>query len=208
MCAAVSSSRRKSRKAHFTAHSTLRRKLMSSHLSKELRSQYNVRSMPIRKGDEVSVMKGFYKGKGGKVTTVYRRRWCIYIEKLTKDKHNGKFITLISCAWLWAWAIGQTINVPFHPSNVKITTLKLDKDRKAILEKKKTVTKGAKVDLDWEKLNHWYNWINPKCLIPCLRHPWSLTLERSLSSFQSVSSKRTSSRPLFLIYLLFTTLNL
>ena len=91
MVVAVSSSRRKARKAHFTAHSNLRRKLMSSHLSKELKSQYSVRSMPIRKGDEVTVMKGFYKGKGGKVTTVYRKKWCIHIEKLTKDKHNGKY---------------------------------------------------------------------------------------------------------------------
>jgi large subunit ribosomal protein L26e len=63
---------------------------MSTHLSKDLRSKYNVRSIPIRKGDEVAIMRGFYKGKSGKVTTVYRKRWCVYIEKLTKDKHNGK----------------------------------------------------------------------------------------------------------------------
>lgn len=38
----VSSSRRKSRKAHFGAHSTARRVLMSAPLSKELQSKYNV----------------------------------------------------------------------------------------------------------------------------------------------------------------------
>mgnify|MGYP002402959791 CR=1 FL=1 len=48
-CPAVSSSRRKCRKAHFTSDSTSRRKLMSASLSKELRERYNVRSVPIRK---------------------------------------------------------------------------------------------------------------------------------------------------------------
>lgn len=51
----VSSSRRKSRLRHFSAPSHIRRKLMSSPLSKELRQKYNVRSMPIRKDDEVQV---------------------------------------------------------------------------------------------------------------------------------------------------------
>lgn len=41
-CIDVSSSRRKSRKAHFTAPSHIRRKIMSSPLSKELREKYNV----------------------------------------------------------------------------------------------------------------------------------------------------------------------
>lgn len=51
----VSSSRRKSRKRHFTAPSHIRRRLMSAPLSKELRQKYNVKSMPIRKDDEVQV---------------------------------------------------------------------------------------------------------------------------------------------------------
>jgi len=40
----VSSSRRKSRKAHFTAPSSVRRKIMSSSLTKDLRAKYNVSS--------------------------------------------------------------------------------------------------------------------------------------------------------------------
>lgn len=51
----VTSSRRKNRKRHFTAPSHIRRRLMSAPLSKELRQKYNVRSMPIRKDDEVQV---------------------------------------------------------------------------------------------------------------------------------------------------------
>ena len=64
----VTSSRRKCRKAHFTAPSHIRYRLMSAMLSKELRSKHNVRSLPIRKDDEVSILKGIYKGTKGKIT--------------------------------------------------------------------------------------------------------------------------------------------
>merc|ERR1712083_150161 len=116
----VSSQRRKSRKAYFTAPSSIRRKLMSSHLSKELRKKYDVRSIPVRHGDTVKIMCGPNKNREGKVTEVYRRKWCIHVEKIVKEKTNG-----------------QQANLPVHPSNVVITTLRLDKDRKALLAKKK-----------------------------------------------------------------------
>ena len=54
----VSSSRRKCRKAHFTAPSHVRYRLMRATLAKNLRKTHNVRSMPIKKNDEVSVVKG------------------------------------------------------------------------------------------------------------------------------------------------------
>merc|ERR1712244_25385 len=59
---AVSGSRRKNRARHFNAPSHIRRKIMSAPLSKELRAKYNVRSMPIRKDDEVQVVRGHTKG--------------------------------------------------------------------------------------------------------------------------------------------------
>merc|ERR1712004_803514 len=82
----VSSQRRKSRKAYFTAPSSIRRKLMSSHLSKELKKKYEVRSIPVRHGDTVKIMCGPNKNREGKVTEVYRRRWCIHIEKSSKRR--------------------------------------------------------------------------------------------------------------------------
>ena len=86
----VSSQRRKSRKAHFSAPSSIRRKIMSSHLSKELKTKYDVRAIPVRKGDTVKIMRGTFKGREGKVQSVYRRRWCLHIEKVVRDKTNGK----------------------------------------------------------------------------------------------------------------------
>ena len=96
----VTSSRRKNRKAHFTAPSSVRRVLMSAPLSTDLRSKYNVRSMPVRKDDEVQVVRGTYKGREGKVVQVYRRKWVIHIERITREKVNGSTdSTLLENHW-------------------------------------------------------------------------------------------------------------
>ena len=91
----VSSQRRKSRKAHFSAPTSIRRKIMSSHLSKDLRAKYSVRSIPVRKGDTVKIMRGNFKGREGKVQAVYRKRWALHIEKIVRDKTNGKTLVLL-----------------------------------------------------------------------------------------------------------------
>merc|ERR1711981_1405661 len=123
----VSSSRRKSRKAHFNAPSSVRRKIMSAHLNKELIQKYHVKSMPIRKDDEVIVVRGINRGREGKVIQVYRKKYVIHSERVTREKSNG-----------------STVNVGIHPSNVSITKLKLDKDRRAILDRKDTTKELAK----------------------------------------------------------------
>ena len=91
----MSSQRRKSRKAHFTAPSGLRRKLMSCHLNKDLKTKYEVRCIAVRKGDSVKIMRGTFKGREGKVQTVYRKKFCLHIEKITREKTNGTSYHLI-----------------------------------------------------------------------------------------------------------------
>merc|ERR1711898_63433 len=108
------------RKAHFSAPSSDRRKIMSAHLNKELSQKYHVKSMPIRKDDEGIVVRGSNRGREGKVIQVYRKKYVIHIERVTREKSNG-----------------STVNVGIHPSNVMITKLKL-KDRRAILDRKDT----------------------------------------------------------------------
>merc|ERR1719499_3030842 len=88
------SSRRKNRKHYFQAHSALRRKMMCSPLSAELRKKYNVRSMPIRKDDEVLIMSGTFKNRDGKVTNCYRKKFVIQIERITREKNNGATVPL------------------------------------------------------------------------------------------------------------------
>ncbi|XP_054167469.1 60S ribosomal protein L26-like [Oppia nitens] len=116
----VTSSRRKNRKKHFNAPSHIRRRIMSSPLSKELRQKYGVRSIPIRKDDEVQVVRGHYKGQQvGKVVQCYRAKYVIYIERIQREKANG-----------------ASVYVGIHPSKVVIVKLKMDKDRKKILERR------------------------------------------------------------------------
>lgn len=61
----------------------------------------------------MQVVRGNYKGREGKVVQVYRKKWVIHIERITREKVNG-----------------ATVNVGVDPSKVVITKLKLDKDRK------------------------------------------------------------------------------
>ena len=91
---------------------------MSCRLSKELKEKYNVRSLPIRKNDEIKILKGKARSKTGKVTQVYRRRWCIYVDKITRDKQNG-----------------QPVHLHIKPSVCVIEKLHLDKDRKNLIER-------------------------------------------------------------------------
>ena len=115
----VSSSSRKSRKAHFTAPSHIRRKLMSAPLTKDLRNRHGIKSIPIRIDDEVTVTRGHYKGNAGRVMRVYRKKFVIHIDKITRAKANG-----------------ATVHVGIHPSKVAITKLRMDKDRRALIERK------------------------------------------------------------------------
>lgn len=110
----VSSSRRKQRRAHFSAPSHIRHRIMSSTLSKTLRTKYGVRALPIRKDDEVVILRGTRKGSKGKVIQVQRKKWAIHIDKITKNKANG-----------------APYQIPIHPSNVAITKIKEGKDRVA-----------------------------------------------------------------------------
>mmetsp|Transcript_21999 Transcript_21999/g.44157 ORF Transcript_21999/g.44157 Transcript_21999/m.44157 type:complete len:147 (-) Transcript_21999:52-492(-) len=116
---AVTSSRRKNRKAHFSAPSSRRRKIMSAKLSKELKNKFNVRSMPIRKDDEVQVVRGIHNNRDGKVIEVYRKKYVIHIDQVNREKNNGASVML-----------------GISPSNVIITKLHLDPDRKRLLSRK------------------------------------------------------------------------
>jgi large subunit ribosomal protein L26e len=116
----VSASRRKQRARHFNAPSHMRRKVMCAPLSKDLRTKHNVRSLPIRKDDEVIVVRGHFKGQQtGKVVNVYRKKFVVHIERMQREKVNG-----------------STVQVGIHPSNCVITKLKLDKDRTKMLERR------------------------------------------------------------------------
>ncbi|MEM1687654.1 MAG: 50S ribosomal protein L24 [Zestosphaera sp.] len=111
---------RKQRKRLREAKWHIRRKLLSAHLSKELREKYKRRSFPLRVGDEVIIMRGKYKGKKGKIVKVDYKKLRVYVEGITRKR-----------------ARGEEVLVPIHPSKVMIISLDLnDKKRLEKLEEK------------------------------------------------------------------------
>lgn len=48
------------------------------------------RSLPVRKGDEVKIMRGKFKGTIGKVSEVDLKRLKVYIENVKKKKVSGE----------------------------------------------------------------------------------------------------------------------
>lgn len=88
-------SRRKQRKAVLDAPSSVRRVIMSAPLSKELRAEHaGVRSLPIRKDDEVLIVRGTYKGREGKVVQVYRKKWVVHVDRVVREKGNGQSVPI------------------------------------------------------------------------------------------------------------------
>ena len=110
----------KQRKLLYNAPYHIRGKIMAAPLSEELRKEYGCRSLPIRSGDTVRILRGDYKDYEGRVTRVDRKKYRIYVDGVTREKADG-----------------TTVPVPIHHSKVEIIKLNMDdKWRKKILERK------------------------------------------------------------------------
>ena len=111
---------RKQRKYRYNAPLNIKSKFMGCHLSKELREKYKKRSITIRKGDSVKVLRGQFKGKTGKIDRVDIKKSKVYITGIEVAKKDG-----------------TKALYPIHPSNLIITELNLeDKKRKKSLERR------------------------------------------------------------------------
>ncbi|EKF85943.1 50S ribosomal protein L24 [Methanobacterium formicicum] len=111
---------RKQRKFRYQAPLHIRHKLMSVNLSPELREEYERRSLPVRKGDTVKVLRGDFRDHEGKVEGVDLKRYRVMIEGLNVQKPDG-----------------NQVYHPVHPSNLMIIEMDLDDDeRNEILERK------------------------------------------------------------------------
>jgi large subunit ribosomal protein L24 len=120
---------RKQRKYRENAPLHIRRKFLSVNLSASLRERYGKRSMVVRKGDDVRVLRGGMKGKTGTVEKASISREKIYIEGIKVKKVDG-----------------SEVSKPFQPSNLQITKLNLDdKRRQAVIERseKKPAARSA-----------------------------------------------------------------
>ncbi len=121
---------RKQRKYLANAPIHIKHKLMSVHLSKELRKKYAKRNFPVRKDDVVKVMRGEYTKKTGKIAEVNMSKMKVLIDGIYKSKKDG-----------------TKIKIYFQPSNLVIQELNLeDKKRLEAINRKGTVKKDSKKD--------------------------------------------------------------
>jgi len=119
---------RKQRKYSHNAPLHIKGKLMSAHLSKDLMKKYNRRSIRLRKGDKVIVLRGQFKKKKGNVERVDLKKSKVYISGVEMIKKDG-----------------TKVFYPIHPSNLVVTELNLDdKKRIAVANKSKKADKIIK----------------------------------------------------------------
>lgn len=111
----------KQRSALFNAPLHAKHAMVACHLSDDLRKKWGTRSLPVRKGDTVKVMRGDSKGTEGKVSRVDLKSTAVNIEGLTQKKVGG-----------------ASVFTPIHPSNLLLTKVSVDdKRRRTALERAK-----------------------------------------------------------------------
>ncbi len=112
---------RKQRKYRYNAPLHIKQMFMRAHLSKELRKKYNRRSLGLKKGDKIKIMRGQFKKKIGKIDRVDLKKSYVYVTGIEVIKKDGT----------------KTF-YPLKPSNLMITELNLDdKKRQKIIDRKK-----------------------------------------------------------------------
>ncbi len=100
---------RKQRKYKHNAPLHTRHKFLNANLSKSLRQKHGKRSLPLRKGDEVFVMRGSFKKKKAKIETIDLKKSRVSLDNINRTKKDGTKVAV--------W---------FNPSSVQIQTLNLD----------------------------------------------------------------------------------
>src|SRR3989338_142754 len=126
------SSRKPKKQKKYRMNSPLHVKqcMSHSHLSKELRKKYNKRSIGLRKGDKVKVMRGRFRKHEGKIESIILKKLKVMVSGIEITKKDG------------------TKSRPYlEPSNIMVIELNMeDKWRQKILERKnKTQEKTNKI---------------------------------------------------------------
>ena len=119
---------RKQRKYRHNAPLHLRHSFLSAHLPKELRKRYGKRSIPIRKGDEVLIMRGNFAKKQGKIIVVDLKKGRVTVEDINRTKKDG-----------------TKVNVYLNPSNLQIISLNLEDSKRLKKHRNDTEDKRSSV---------------------------------------------------------------
>lgn len=125
-------SRQKRKQRKFTANAPLhiKRKMLSANLSKELRKKYGKRSFPIRKGDEVRIMRGKFKKKTGKINIVDMKKMRVAIEGIQEKKKEGSKVNVFfDCSKLQIQKLDLGDNKRIKSLNRKLPEKKIKENK-------------------------------------------------------------------------------
>jgi large subunit ribosomal protein L24 len=114
-----SKSPRKQRRRVQNASLHERKNMLKCRLDEFLQEEYGLRSLVVKKGDLVRIMRGQFRDTEGKITEVSYKKGVVYLENATITKADGK-----------------EASVPIHPSNLLLVKLELNDERKTLIEKK------------------------------------------------------------------------
>ena len=117
---AKSKQTRKQRKYRYNAPINIKRKYLSSNLSKELRNEFKKRSASVKKGDSIKVLRGSFKDKTGKIEKVDVKKSKIYCKEITMKKVNG-----------------TEVQIALDPSNVQLIDVDLKDPKRGKALKRK-----------------------------------------------------------------------
>jgi large subunit ribosomal protein L24 len=95
------------------------KRLLKCHLDEFLQEEYGLRSLVVKKGDLVRIMRGQFRDTEGKVIRVDYANARVYLDSASITKSDGK-----------------EANVPMHTSNLMLVKLELDDERKKIIQNK------------------------------------------------------------------------
>jgi len=109
----------KQRKKLYSSPIHANKKLLKCRLDEFLQEEYGLRSLVVKTGDLVKVMRGQFRDTEGKVIRVDYKDVQVFLDNATVTKSDGK-----------------EVNIPVHPSNLMLVKLELDDDRKELIESK------------------------------------------------------------------------
>jgi large subunit ribosomal protein L24 len=119
---------RKQRKYRYNAPLHIKGKFLTAHVVKDLASKHGVRSLRVRTGDKVRILRGQFKSREGKVERVDVKNSRIYVAKIDTLKKDG----------------ATRIPYPLHPSNVMIVEFDMSDKRRSEKLKSGKATKQDK----------------------------------------------------------------
>jgi large subunit ribosomal protein L24 len=105
----------KQRKYAYNAPYHVRHRMMSAHLSPELRKVHGKRNLPVRKGDVIKVLRGSFRKQIGKVNSVNMLKMAVLVDGVDSSRRDG-----------------TKVFVPIKVSNVMITELNKSDQRRRL----------------------------------------------------------------------------